>query len=376
MARRAQEEDRNDGWKDTYGDMVTLLLCFFVLLYSMSSVNSEKWEAFVKAFSNPGEDTAQVVLTPSSEKGDHMVPGNEMQDGAGTDPTEEPPLEFENLFEYLEEFVEENNMQDSIELAQGEGVVYVRYQNSLFFRPDSYQLTEEARPNLDFLGQSLKTLEDQIWLISISGHTASVNSDNYGVSDWLLSAERAAVVAQYFEEENEIAPKLLRPIAFGKNYPIDTNDESSGREHNRRVELVIISNDSPLAESPELAQAVSGLFTAEPFEGKDKMDSIEDLLDPEKFNKSTGTVEPDSSSAPEDDEDQGASSSNSAVLPDDSTSSAAPQPEDESGAGDSGGSGSAGDGGASGSSSAAGQDSSSTSMQAPPPDAGSSGAGE
>lgn len=333
MARKPQEEDRNDGWKDTYGDMVTLLLCFFVLLYSMSSVNSEKWEAFVKAFSNPGEDTAQVVLTPSSEKGDHMVPGNELQDGAGAQPIDEPPTDFENLLEYLEEYVEQNEMQDSVSLAGNEGVVYVRYQNSLFFRPDSSVLMDEARPNLDFLGESLKTLEDQIWLISISGHTASVQSDNYGVSDWMLSVERAGTVAMYFEDNFDISPKLLRPIGFGKNYPIDTNDTPEGREHNRRVELVIISNESPIAESPELAQAVSGLFTAEPFESKDEMDNIQEILDPDILADIMGGGDGASSSS------SASSSASGASGAPDSGSSAASGAPDASGAGSSAASG-------------------------------------
>jgi len=334
MARRAQEEDRNDGWKDTYGDMVTLLLCFFVLLYSMSSVNSEKWEAFVKAFANPGEDTAQVVLTPSPEKGDHMVPGNEMQDGAGGEPTDEPPQEFNQLFEYLKNYVEENNMSQSVELKDAGEVVYIRYQNSLFFRPDSAELTEEARPNLDFLGECLKTLEDQIWLISISGHTASVQVENYGVSDWKLSVERAGSVAQYFEDNFDIDPKRLLPLGHGKNHPIDTNETSEGREHNRRVELAIMSNESPIAESPELAQAIAGLFSAEPFESREDI-TLEQLLDPESYTDGqSSTSSPSSSSSAPD--ASSASSTSSTSEPDSGSggTDSASQPEDASSATD------------------------------------------
>lgn len=279
MAKKPREGPKTDGWKDTYGDMVTLLLCFFVLLYSMSAVDQEKWQAFVKAFTNPGEDTAQVVLVPSEELGDHTVPGENSTEVGGS--TEDTIENIDDLYEALKEFVEEQGMQDSVEIAEGEGVVYVRYQNSLFFKPDSAELLPSAMPSLEFLGDSLKQLEDQLWLVSISGHTASVAYDNYAVSDWDLSAMRATSVAKHFEEDSGLDPMILRPIGFGKNYPIADNSTAEGRERNRRVELVIISRDSPLAQSDAVAGAVSGLFDADVYEAESNgITSIEDVLDP------------------------------------------------------------------------------------------------
>lgn len=277
MAKKIRQEESTDGWKDTYGDMVTLLLCFFVLLYSMSAVDQEKWQKFIKAFSNPGTDTAQVVLQPSDELGDHLVPADNAGDVTDVELSDEYPSEFDELYEYLKDFTEAQGMQDSVELSRGEGVVYIRYKNSLFFLPDSATLTQEAKPSLDFLGGSLKNLEDDIWLVSISGHTASVGISDYGVSDWLLSAERAGNVAIHFEEESGLDPKLLRPIGFGKNYPIASNDTEEGRERNRRVELVIVSKNSTIAQSEMLSGAVSSLFDPSQFP---QQESVTEILDP------------------------------------------------------------------------------------------------
>lgn len=281
MARKNREEVNLDGWKDTYGDMVTLLLCFFVLLYSMSAVDSEKWQAFVRAFTNPGDDTAQVVLVPGEEPGEHLVPG-EGGSNQGTVPeTTEFPTDFDQLYEYLKDYAESQGMQDSVEISAKDGAVYVRYQNSLFFAPDSAALLPEAMPSLEFLGGCLKSLEDQLWLVSISGHTASVAVENYSVSDWLLSSERASNVAIYFEEQSGLRPQLLRPIGFGKNYPIDTNDTPEGRERNRRVELVIVSKDSSIAQSDLMSGAVSGLIDPDKFPQAGDFTGIEDVLDPQ-----------------------------------------------------------------------------------------------
>ena len=286
MAKKQHEEVNTEGWKDTYGDMVTLLLCFFVLLYSMSSVNSEKWEQFVKAFTNPGEDTAQVVLTPSDERGDHLVSGDSPEDSPNLDPSEIYPSSFEELAEAIQQYVEQNNMQDFIEVEGEDGVVYIRFQNSLFFLPDKSDLLPDAKPSLEFLGTSLKRLEEDIWLISISGHTAHVEGGSVS-RDWLLSGERAGQIALYFEDTAGLDPLLLRPIGFGENYPIESNDTEAGRARNRRVEMVIISRDSSLAQNETVAGAVSGLFDHSSTAADDTPlpDALMDLHDPSRMGE-------------------------------------------------------------------------------------------
>ena len=294
MAKKQHEEVNTDGWKDTYGDMVTLLLCFFVLLYSMSSVNSEKWEKFVQAF-NPGEDTNQVVMVPGDE-GEQTVQGETPNDSDNLDPTDEYPSSFDELYQALKEYVEQNSMQDTIEISGEDGIVYIRYQNSLFFEPDRATLLPDSYPSLEFLGNSLKKLEDEIWLISISGHTAKVpGASQLEGTNWELSSRRAAAVAMYLEGTSGINARLIRPIGFGGNYPIESNDTSEGRARNRRVEMVIISNDSAIAQNETTASAVSGLFDHEDFVQAPTPDNLEDLLDPSRMGEGV----PDSGAASE-----------------------------------------------------------------------------
>ena len=63
-------------WMDTYGDMVTLLLCFFVLLYSMSSIDSEKWELLVKSFNPDATELSQIVTTQEKNEYEYPVKGS------------------------------------------------------------------------------------------------------------------------------------------------------------------------------------------------------------------------------------------------------------------------------------------------------------
>ena len=301
MAKKPREEVNADGWKDTYGDLVTLLLCFFVLLYSMSSVNSEKWEAFSQALSNPGADTSQIVITPSDEPGDHLV-GGEGGDSAVIDPVDEFPVNFDQLYQALENYVEQNSMQDVIELDGEQGVVYIRFQNSLFFQPNRAELLPDSYPSLEFLGESLKRLEEQIWMVSISGHTADVpGTSSGGVNEWLLSAERAGRVAIYLEDHAGLDPMLLRAIGFGRNYPIESNETDAGRARNRRVEMVIISNNSAIAQNEALASAISGLYEhGGTVDDTPAPDDLMDLLDPSRMGEGadSGSSTPASSTPP------------------------------------------------------------------------------
>ncbi len=280
MARKPRQEEDTGSWMNTYSDMVTLLMTFFVLLFSMSSVDAEKWEAFVKAFANPGADTAQVVIdTDGIEKGDQPLPnqadGEQLLEPTDTDAAP-LPMDFSDLYAYLKDYVEENALESSVEVFQGgESVVYIRFQNNIFFAPDQYQLLPEADEILGFVGDCLHNVEDEIHVISINGHTASVTYET-SVSDWMLSSERASNVAIYFEEEKGIDPIKLRPIGYGKNFPIESNDTEEGRKRNRRVDMVIVKGNKSGADGM-LEKELLGLFDPSQFP---RSGGAEDILIP------------------------------------------------------------------------------------------------
>lgn len=282
MKRKQRQEENTEAWMNTYADLVTLLLTFFVLLFSMSSVDAEKWENLVKALSN-GDQTAQVVID-GPDKGDQLMDSKGDTNPPGDKDSLEQadkflPADFDELYEYLKMYAESQEMGDSVEITKGKNAVYIRFQNNLFFNPDSAALRQDAYPTLDFLGQCLNAVQDQVLLININGHTAAVPGiDNYKVSDWMLSSERAGNIAIYLEDNQNIDPKKLRPIGFGKNYPIDSNDTAEGREKNRRVDVVIANNQFSLGTDNEMYEEFMGLFDPSQFPASG---GAEDLLIPD-----------------------------------------------------------------------------------------------
>lgn len=287
MARKKKiNEEPCGNWMDTYGDMVTLLLTFFVMLFSMSSVDKEKFEILVKAFTNSSAETQQIVVTPEGQgnelgtnKGDSPPPG----DGENLDLQKDLPKDFDELYQYLKAYIKQNGMEGSVEVTKGDGAVFIRFEDSIFFNPDSFQLKSLGNEILDFLGNCLKNVEEEILTININGHTAAVpNVENYRISDWRLSSERASSVAIYFEEQKGIPPKKLLPIGYGKNFPRASNDTVEGRKKNRRVDMMIISEESTLTDEEILKTLLAGTFDDRKYP---KAGSSKDILIPQNLQE-------------------------------------------------------------------------------------------
>ncbi len=127
MSRRKKGGGGEDcgSWMDTYGDMVTLLLCFFVMLYSMSSLDQQKWEIFVKSvFPNSNEDQ-QIAINENILDGEYDVSGNlEM---------EEEMDELDKLWIALQKKLEEKGLAEGVSMNKGDGYAFISFENHAFF---------------------------------------------------------------------------------------------------------------------------------------------------------------------------------------------------------------------------------------------------
>jgi len=237
-------EGGGDSWLNTYADMVTLLLTFFAVLLSMSSVNQEKYNAFIRSFSNLPQEVIDEITNPAADEGDI--------DETLTDAQAEAAVQaMSDLYEKLSTYVEENGMSDTVSIEKADQIIFIKFDSSVFFEPDKYVMRSGGKDTLSFIGDGIKEYEDMVDLVAVCGHTATVpDNSNSNVSDWMLSGERAAVVAMFFEDEKGIDPKKMLLLGYGKNLPIATNDTEEGRMENRRVELVIIGAESDLSFDP------------------------------------------------------------------------------------------------------------------------------
>ena len=218
-------------WMDTYGDMVTLLLCFFVMLYSMSTMDKAKWIALVESF-NPNA----VV---QSQPGGHEVSNN--PGGLGEMTQEQVEQTMTELYESLSQYVTQSGLSEKISLSKGSGYVFISFDDTVFFDGDSYVLLDSGKAVLDDVAGVLAQGADSINEIRVLGHTAQAqpNAPNNVEKDRFLASNRATVVTIYLQEKNIIDPARLVSVGYGQWRPIASNETSDERAQNRRVELVI-----------------------------------------------------------------------------------------------------------------------------------------
>ena len=273
LAKKRREEDPPIGsplWMTTFSDLMNLLLCFFVLLFSISTVDKAKFEAIVASFNasyninifdGGGSAIGQGELINSGiTQLDHLnhfyedrddTDGPSDEDGnnvSETDPSdalsqiqEQKEHLSKEMYDELSQLNETYDISDEIELGIDEDFNYVQISisGSVLFDSGSAEIKREAIPILSKIGDILKVYDEH--QIEIEGHTDNmpiVNSSSYLNNNWLSSA-RALNAAEYLIHEKGLDPKTLKYSGRGEYEPIASNSTEEGRSKNRRIEIKI-----------------------------------------------------------------------------------------------------------------------------------------
>ena len=231
-------------WMDTYGDMVTLLLCFFVMLYSMSTMDKEKWIALVQSF-NPSAVTEEVSGGLGSENSDAEALTQAQVDA-----------DIEDLYQSMKNYIEQEQLSTQVSITKGGGYVFVSFDNTVFFDGDSYILRDDGKVVLDQVAKSIADVSGSIDEIRVLGHTAQDDpvSPNNPRNDRFLATNRAAVVTVYLQEKNIIDPSRLVSVGYGQWRPVADNATPEGRAQNRRVELLVTGLNMENGIGDDIAQ--------------------------------------------------------------------------------------------------------------------------
>ncbi|MEK9499889.1 OmpA/MotB family protein [Gaopeijia maritima] len=224
-------------WTTTFGDLMSLLLTFFILLYSMSEIKQDKFlqasQSLREAIGGTAEDVPEDPMALVDEELDPEMYLESMD--AGEVMIESVAAAYmEVIARRLEKFIEENDLQNEFSVEREEDGVYLRMQSSALFASGSGVLEEKAVRMLGLLSEITSSID--------VGAVVSGHADNQPIStaqfasNWELSAARAAGVARHLVESGQ-APDMVRVESFGEYKPVTTNDTPEGRAQNRRVDV-------------------------------------------------------------------------------------------------------------------------------------------
>ena len=254
MARKRKnkkqvEQAGSPAWMTTFSDLMSLLLTFFILLFSMSAVSEERFKE--------AADSLRVALIGSGSDsildGDGETVGDmDLDEFEGVDPeeiiSEEPPVdpnyipeEVVELYDTVNHFLEEEGLNADVTLSRDQEGVYIDIQEAILFDSGSATLNTHGSETLGQLAELFELFDNEI---IIEGYTDNVPMNNRQFpSNWELSTGRALSVLRYLSESYDILPARLSARGYGEHRPIAPNDSDANRALNRRVNIVIVHDD-------------------------------------------------------------------------------------------------------------------------------------
>ena len=262
MARRKEDPPKGSpAWMNTFADLMNLLLCFFVMLFSMSSVNEEKFEKVIASFQSTfsilpggGASIGEGELISSgisqlenfdsyyNQQLSSQSDGQAEEEKDITEAYEQQELEeSEDMAQQLENALSQYGIQDDVEVDFNAEYVTLNMNGALLFDSASAELRDEAYPLVNKLGKILVTYDNNI--IEVEGHTDNVpiHSSKYEDNN-VLSMYRALAVANYLRDTTTLDPAYIKSSGRGEYVPIADNATPEGRARNRRVEIKIYNS--------------------------------------------------------------------------------------------------------------------------------------
>ena len=261
MAKRKPDEPKKGApeWQTTFGDLMNLLLCFFVLLFSMSSVDAQKFEMIAASFNQ----TFSIFSAGATAIGDGVLISNGVSQlneldqyinstgkmdmgqtiskdlATAAEAVQEAQMkESEQMAEEVREAIEEQGLGKEIDIEFTSQYVQLTLRGAILFDSGSTELKAEALPVLDQVGVILEKYAEST--IEIEGHTDNVpmSGAKYSNNDE-LSSGRALSVFNYLLDTTTLAPANVKHSGRGEYVPIADNSTPEGRAMNRRVEIKI-----------------------------------------------------------------------------------------------------------------------------------------
>ena len=266
--RKRNSSTNHERWLLTYADMITLLLIFFVVMFAMSRLDVEKYQAITQSLQSSFKSGDSILDQGSGVlDGGNSLSGNASHGGAGdkgkgennstgaVEKEEEinknQPLtareiafrkqeeELSNLMNTIEQYIKENQLEDQISVNDLPKGISITLNDRFLFDIGRANLKADSTETLKRLASLFKQLQT---MISIEGHTDNlpITSKSKYADNWELSGARALSVLRYFIDKESLDPEGFQYAGYADTRPVGDNNTSAGRQKNRRVEITVL----------------------------------------------------------------------------------------------------------------------------------------
>jgi len=216
---------RRMGWEIVYTGFILILLCFFIMLCTFSTMEEAKVTRFVQSFVN----TLNIMQSGmKKEEGDVIIPPS----------TDMVDLESEmgRILQNLKTYSRDLGIENDITFESTDKGLLMRLSDHIIFDPGEAELTEAG--NI-FLKKVASLFSKTSHNVSVEGHTDNIPIQTKQFpSNWELSSHRAVNVLRFLSEDGNYASSRLSAVGYGEHQPISPNDTPEHRAINRRVEII------------------------------------------------------------------------------------------------------------------------------------------
>ena len=252
MRRRLQEEHENkERWLVSYADFITLLFAFFVVMYSISSVNEGKYKVLSQSLEGVfngapktvkpiqiGEISPRNEIDTKDELAVSPITGAlDAQEKEKTKPDpNDPNLQLDKIAGEFQDSFSDLIFNDKVSVKKQDDWIEISLDDTVVFNSGGVEPIDEALPIIEKIAV---IMQDHDNAMLVEGHTDNVPiRSSVFPSNWELSAARAASVVRYLALEG-ISAKRMGAMGYGQFQPVARNDTAAGRRKNRRVVLLI-----------------------------------------------------------------------------------------------------------------------------------------
>lgn len=238
MARKKEKQQLGGiaEWIVTYGDMVTLLLCFFVALFNMNTTNTPQVSQLISSLNNIGLGASSGGMTLSAGR------LAEMGNSISSLPSMERGRMLATAMKKAVALFQPEIKSNKVRITSDERGLVITLASDAFFRPASATINiDETRGMLIRLAEFLNSQELSGRKFRIEGHTDAIPTDPAGPwrSNWELSAARSVNTLHYLTDFG-VPEKRFQVAGFSDTVPLASNSTEEGRAYNRRVDIIVL----------------------------------------------------------------------------------------------------------------------------------------